>query len=172
MSIMDDFNDAFEDDDDDFDMPLAANAENKALHKAVKKMEREVLELDTDIDANSTRIKAMQDHLKNVNQEATLLKGVTDARQSEITSEKNMAVLWEQERVNLVKESNALEKKLKDDQEAQNNIQNEIFTAQSEIEVITFAFVCYMEYEKYAVLYWNIIGISCVIGSPRTNELG
>eukprot|EP00041_Stephanoeca_diplocostata_P024511 m.623129 g.623129 ORF g.623129 m.623129 type:complete len:930 (-) comp22544_c0_seq6:533-3322(-) len=133
---MSNFTDAFEDEDDDFDMPLAANAENKALHKAVKKMEREMLELDTDIDANSTRIKAMQDHLKNVNQEAKLLKGVTDARQSEIASEKNMAVLWEQERATLLKESGALEKKLKEDQEAQNNIQNEIFAAQSEIETL------------------------------------
>jgi hypothetical protein len=56
-------------------------------------MERQLLEIEADIEANDERVKAMVNHTKNVEQEAKVLQSVAVARDKEVETEERIARL-------------------------------------------------------------------------------
>eukprot|EP00038_Savillea_parva_P009081 m.181096 g.181096 ORF g.181096 m.181096 type:complete len:1001 (+) comp15168_c0_seq1:301-3303(+) len=123
-----------DDEMDDFEAPLAANAENKQLHKEVKKMERQVLELEAEIEANQERVSAMENHMKNVEAEVKVVQDVGVARENEVKTEERIALLAEAETKALEKDAKKMQAEIEANVGVQNQLQNQIFTLQQEME--------------------------------------
>lgn len=58
-----------DEDEEEETAPFAANAENRALDKAVREAERSVLRTGAEVEEQKNRVKVMTDHLGSVQQE-------------------------------------------------------------------------------------------------------
>mmetsp|Transcript_3101 Transcript_3101/g.7434 ORF Transcript_3101/g.7434 Transcript_3101/m.7434 type:complete len:977 (+) Transcript_3101:228-3158(+) len=123
-----------EDEMDEMEAPFAANAENKTLHKEVKRMERLLLELEADIEANTARVSAMETHKKNVDHEIKVVQSVNIARDKEVSTDKRMALLAEGETKQLEKSAKNLQKDIETNVGVQNTLQNQIFTVKRDMD--------------------------------------
>lgn len=116
--------------------PFGANEENLELDRAVKKGNRELLEVESAVEQNVSRVKVMGEHLKNVQQELQHTQALLTMRQREAESEVHLQLTAEKELGRTVKEKAALETQLKELQDKMNINQNSIFTTREKLQAI------------------------------------
>ena len=97
-------------------------------------MEREAAEAEAEIEANSERIMGMGEHLRNVQQEEKMTESVAAARQKEIESESQIALLASRERSKLEVDAKKMQAEIARLADNQNTYQNDIFRFQGEID--------------------------------------
>eukprot|EP00040_Diaphanoeca_grandis_P030201 m.178126 g.178126 ORF g.178126 m.178126 type:complete len:946 (-) comp31925_c1_seq1:27-2864(-) len=124
----------FEDDDEELEMPFGANEENKKLFLEVKQLERQVIEIEANVESNNARVAAMQDHIKNVQQEEKMIESVAAARKRETDSEAHMQRLARREADKLEREAAAAKQAIAQLADAQNKYQNDIFRFTAEVD--------------------------------------
>ena len=88
------------DDDEEFDinagnLPAFANAENRALSKALEEKEAQVELLSREADENEERVKVMAEHLKHVKQELQHTQRLVEAKNKECKTEEHLKALSE-----------------------------------------------------------------------------
>lgn len=97
-------------------------------------MEREAAEAEAEIESNSERIMGMGEHLRNVQQEEKMTESVAAARQKEIESESQIALLASRERSKLEVDAKRIQAEIARLADNQNAYQNDIFKFQAEID--------------------------------------
>lgn len=110
-----------------------ANAENVELHKNVTKLQQKREALTKALAQNENRVAVLEQHLKQVQQEAKNTERLNNAKQEELRTEDHMRSLSEREIGRLeqeLKQYNAKSEELEDDL---NTVQSDIFAAHEQI---------------------------------------
>jgi len=131
-----DYRDEDEEDDDIDSLLLGGNDENKSLDKEIKAKQAHLLDVENQLEENTTRVMAMEDHIKNVAQESAQTKQLCDRRQKEVESQEHQIVLAQRERERLERERKSITAEIQQYNEQLNDRQSEIFKFQQRIDTI------------------------------------
>eukprot|EP00195_Chlamydomonas_chlamydogama_P009299 CAMPEP_0202915398 /NCGR_PEP_ID=MMETSP1392-20130828/65575_1 /ASSEMBLY_ACC=CAM_ASM_000868 /TAXON_ID=225041 /ORGANISM="Chlamydomonas chlamydogama, Strain SAG 11-48b" /LENGTH=937 /DNA_ID=CAMNT_0049607407 /DNA_START=168 /DNA_END=2981 /DNA_ORIENTATION=- len=115
-------------------LPPFANAENRALDKAVRDLEKQLEQTDVLMTENSDRINIMSEHLSNVQQELKYTQSRVEAKGKEIETETHLKALTEREMGRLKKDVSKLIEERDQLQDKVNTLQNQIYKANEKMD--------------------------------------
>ena len=116
-----------EDEDEDDDVGgilIGGNAENEKLDAEIKQKQNELLDLENDLEENTSRVISMEQHLANVKQEAAMTKAMADAKEKNVDSLSHQAQLATREEtrnMQEVKKTKSVISQLDDQRNAKQN---------------------------------------------------
>ncbi|KAJ8032720.1 Coiled-coil domain-containing protein 39 [Holothuria leucospilota] len=105
--------------DEGLQVPVA-NASNKQLEELLQKNQQEMTKLNLEVAQTEDRVFALQEHMRNVQQELNNTQGISRAREKEIETENHMLLVAQREEGRLKQEIQRLENNLADLQERKN----------------------------------------------------
>ena len=111
------------------DLPLFANEQSKALDLEIKKNEKLLNKLASEVEENAERVKVMKEHMGNVKQEVQQTNALVAAKAKENATEVHMRELALREVGKCRKEGGKLESEVHSTQDHLSSIQNGIFKA-------------------------------------------
>lgn len=130
----------WDEDDEDEDavdsLLLGGNAENEALDKEIKEKQNKLLDLENELEANTSRVITMEEHLRNVNQEAQQTKELHEARRLDLATQTHLVTVGKGEAQRIAKEIKAAQADLDRLTDEQNEKQNQVFKGQQQIDRI------------------------------------
>ena len=122
------------DEENDYgELPVWANDENRAIHQNVTKLQRRRDELTQKLQANEQRVVVLEQHLKQVQQEAKNTERLNNAKEEELSAENHLRSLAERHIGRLeqeIKQHKGRSETLEDDL---NTVQADIFAAHEQI---------------------------------------
>lgn len=111
-----------------------ANEENQALEKQLMRLQA-ALQHDTSIASNlDDRIRYMEEHMKNVQQELKHNSALLEAHGKEIDAEEHMFMLAGREEGRLKQEQIKMKAQMNESREKRNSLENKIFTLNQQLE--------------------------------------
>ncbi|KAJ8030943.1 Coiled-coil domain-containing protein 39 [Holothuria leucospilota] len=119
--------------DEGLQVPVA-NASNKQLEELLQKNQQEMTKLNLEVAQTEDRVFALQEHMRNVQQELNNTQGISRAREKEIETENHMLLVAQREEGRLKQEIQRLENNLADLQERKNIHENSIFKNTQKLE--------------------------------------
>eukprot|EP00945_MAST-04E_sp_MAST-4E-sp1_P001922 g1922.t1 len=125
--------------DEEFDinagnLPAFANAESRALSKALEEKEEQVEVLAREAEENEERVKIMSEHLKHVKQELLHTQSLVEAKSKECKTEEHLKALSEREVGGIRIAINKLNVQIEEQQDALNVVQNNIFKGNEKLD--------------------------------------
>uniref|UniRef100_A0A061QV58 Flagella associated protein n=1 Tax=Tetraselmis sp. GSL018 TaxID=582737 RepID=A0A061QV58_9CHLO len=123
-----------DDEDDRSFLPPFANAENKELNRRVQGLEREVEQTSAALEDNVDRIKVMEEHLTNVQQELKFTQSRVDAKNREIEAEDHLRSLADREKSRHRKDIEQLQKEKLELQDKVNSLQNQLYKGNEKMD--------------------------------------
>ena len=135
----DDYVSEDEESEDEFDinagnLPAFANAENRALSKALEDKEVQVETLAREAAENEERVKIMAEHLKHVKQELLHTQRLVEAKSKECKTEEHLKALSEREVGGIRIAINKYNTMIEEQQDALNVVQNNIFKGNEKLD--------------------------------------
>lgn len=113
--------------DPEGDLPMFANKANKELDAEIRAREARLAEVVAHTSEHEERVRIMEEHLKNVQQELAHTQQLVDAKNKEISTEDHLKQLAEREAGRVRQELTKLETKAEAVQDEMNIVQNHIF---------------------------------------------
>jgi UDP-glucose:O-linked fucose beta-1,3-glucosyltransferase len=95
-----------------------------------------LLDLENDLESNTSRVITMEEHLRNVNQEAQQTKELHEARRLDLDTQTHLVTVSKGEAQRLAKEIKSTQTELDRLTDVQNEKQNQVFKAQQQIDGI------------------------------------
>lgn len=111
-----------------------ANDENRELHKLVTKLQQKREALTSKLALNETRVKNLEQHLKQVQQEAKNTERLNAAKQEELRTEDHLRALSERATGRLEHEIKGYKAKMEQQEDDLNAVQSDIFAAHEQIK--------------------------------------
>jgi len=115
---------------------LGGNAENETLDKEIKDKQNKLLDLENELEENTSRVITMEEHLRNVNQEAQQTKELHEARRLDLATQTHLVTVSKGEAQRISKEIKATQTELDRLTDEQNEKQNQVFKGQQHIDAV------------------------------------
>eukprot|EP00049_Salpingoeca_infusionum_P006175 m.102360 g.102360 ORF g.102360 m.102360 type:complete len:1027 (-) comp13219_c1_seq8:3404-6484(-) len=122
--------------DEDETAPFGANAENRKLDKAVKEAEKKLLRVESELESHKSRVTAMQNHLKNVQQEVQSTQALVGVRERERGNEGHVISMTSADEKRLQRDIQKIAQTMTQVVENINTNQNLAFKCKQQIEGI------------------------------------
>ncbi|GMH92487.1 hypothetical protein TrVE_jg6733 [Triparma verrucosa] len=121
------------------DLPLFADQNSKALHEETKKLEKRRDMAEKETAENKERVQIMNEHLKNVHQEVDHTNNLVASKNKAIQSEEHLQALAAREKGRYEQEIKTVVTEKTTQKDMLNNIQNQIFKANEEMDSFKMA---------------------------------
>eukprot|EP00730_Choanoeca_flexa_P001812 TRINITY_DN10794_c0_g1_i2.p1 TRINITY_DN10794_c0_g1~~TRINITY_DN10794_c0_g1_i2.p1 ORF type:complete len:996 (+),score=362.39 TRINITY_DN10794_c0_g1_i2:30-3017(+) len=131
----DDYDLDFLEDDDDT-VPFGANAKNRQLDKEIKAAERKLLQVEADTEQQTNRVKIMDEHLKNVQQELKHTQALVETKSREKDNESHMLTLGEKAQARLKKDIRKAQANIAELNDRISTNQNKAFQCREQVQAL------------------------------------
>lgn len=115
-------------------LPLFANAQARAVHAEIQAAETRADKLEIELDEFQSRVKVMDEHLRNVRQEVTHTNALLESKDKEIHTEEHLAQLAQRETARYVQEANRLARAIEDAQDRLSAAQGAVFRGNERLD--------------------------------------
>lgn len=122
-----------EEENDFGELHVWANDENRAIHQNVTKLQQKRETLAKKLDSNEKRVAVLEQHLKQVQQEAKNTERLNNAKEDELKSENHLRSLAERQIGRLEQEIKTYKNKSESLEDDLNTVQSDIFAAHEQI---------------------------------------
>lgn len=140
------------DEEDEAEVPLFANRENRLIRKEIVRMEKKIELLKSKVDEDEDRQKAMQDHVKSVEQEFRHAEQLLASKSKELHSEEHMKQLSERDAGRIRAEIARTAGKKEELLGQLTAVQNEIFTANEQMDKYKLS----MNFDQEELEQWTL----------------
>ncbi len=116
-----------EEENDFGELHVWANDENRSIHQSVTKLQQKREGMAKELDTNNKRVAVLEQHLKQVQQEAKNTERLNNAKEEELRSEEHLKALADRQIGRLKQETMAHTTKLESLEDDLNTVQADIF---------------------------------------------
>jgi chromosome segregation ATPase len=116
------------------DLPPFANAENKALDKAVRDLERDLDDTEVKLVENRDRIGIMSEHLTNVQAEIKFTQSRVESKNKEVETESHLKQLGDRETGRVTKDIEKVQAEREGLADRVTSLQNQIYKATEKMD--------------------------------------